>query len=301
MAPASTPSNPPWLNGGRAVAAALVAELLPNVTFDPPDFPREELGASLVGLELLIDRHFEPDGGIPAHYELLATVVVRGRRLSWLGLGGSGHVDLDPASAGGLLGAARAVLASSDRGHSGIDTAIGRTITRVRLLVEDGKALARGHSAHGGHTTREWRLNDCAPGPLPEAWAHLLGCMRDLAPVPALGPRVLPRGAVDLGPAFAARAAVPLPHVQTRLLLNQRLWLRVGQDASSCLYRVDVDPSLVHEVDAAGRTVQALELGTGITLDLPGISLTRRQVVLADDHLDVTILDRAAWAYVQRD
>ncbi len=301
MAPASTPHNPPWLHDGPAVAAALVAECLPGVHFEPPDFPREELGASLVGLELLIDRHFEPDGGIPSHYELLATVMVRGRRLAWIGLGGAGHVDLDPAAAGGLLAAARALLDSSDRGHSGIDTAIGRTITRVRLLMEDGKATARGHSEHGGHTTREWRLNDCAPGPLPKAWAHLLDCVRDLAPVPALGPRVLPRGPVDLGPAFAARAAVPLPHVQTRLLLNQRLWLRVGQDATSRLYRVDVDPSQLHEVDAAGRTVQTLDLATGVAVDLPGLSLTRRQVVLADDHLDVTILDRAAWAYVQRD
>ena len=301
MAPTSPPGNPPWLATGRAVAAALVAECLPRVTFDPPDSPPEELGASLIGLELLIDRHFEPDGGIPAHYELLATVVVRGRRLAWLGLGGAGHVDLDPASAGGLLGAARDLLASSDTGRSGIDTAIGRTITRVRLQVEDGKAIAHGHAARGSHVTREWRLNDCAPGPLPEAWAHLLGCMRDLAPVPALGPRVLPRGPVDLGLAFAARAAVPLPHVQTRLLLNQRLWLRVGQDATSRLYRVDVDPSQVHEVDAAGRTVQTLELGYGTSVDLPGMSLTRRQVVLADDDLDVTIIDRAAWAFVQRD
>lgn len=301
MAPPTTPDNPPWLGSGRAVAAALVAECLPGVTFEPPDFPREELGASLVGLELLVDRHFEPDGGIPAHYELLATVMVRGRRLAWIGLGGAGHVDLDAAAAGGLLAAARALLASSDSGHSGIDTAIGRTITRVRLQVEDGKAIARGDSGQSGYTTREWRLNDCAPGPLPEAWAHLLGCMRDLAPVPALGPRLLPRGPVDLGPAFAARAAVPLPHVQTRLLLNQRLWLRVGQDATSRLYRVDVDPGQVHEVDAAGRIVQTLELGNGTSVDLPGMSLTRRQVVLADDHLDVTIIDRAAWAFVQRD
>lgn len=206
-----------------------------------------ELALGHTRVELRCHTWWSPDAGRPiieSPPDFLA--VVFGGVLSYLCPSAAFVQELDDATLEALFADARAAVDRGIEGRGGVDTAVGRPWTDLRLLVEaiDGSSRSLRFSFNHYHSKRAYR---CDP-----LW-RLLTVVKSRV---ALDPRA-ERGAFDVvlerlrpppDPVWDAGLVVPIEPA-TRVELAAPFYLRLGQPpADSPLYLVRVDGSSLEVV-----------------------------------------------------
>lgn len=209
---------------------------------------RETLMTELTAIELRVDEtsHLDDASFIPLDYRgPVFLAVAHANRIVSLTEHGRVVRPLPVDLAAGLIHAAG--LARREEIDLGVDTANGRTITTLRIRIDDPRGAADSYSFTA-------RVNHCAPRALPRRWSALLVGLRDA--IGELGTadaacwdRALTwAGPVDLGPAWRRRAAVRLPHLVTCVEPDGPLFIRTGQPtAPGAPYRAR--PSVLYRLD----------------------------------------------------
>jgi hypothetical protein len=268
------------------------------------DHEWQQYRAAATRVELVCDEYYEPDGGIAIDYTGPQLVVVHfSLRVCTLGDGGRSVAELDGAAGQAIVTAARAVITDPDRVRPGVDTAVGRPMTMLRLRVED-PVKPESHS-------RLAPINHHAPKALPASWSHLLALLHDAAgPLPDALEELWDLALVwskpaDLGPIWRDGHAVPVPHRVTAVDARAPIYLRTGQEpAPSSLYLVDPDERAIKPIAAAGaEPPPATEISREGWTALPcgGAALQLHDDAWGEPpRLLVRVTDSERWAYVQR-
>lgn len=218
---------------------------------------RDGLETELTAIELRVDETWHPDDSIfvPIDYQGPELIVVAyAGRIVALTEHGKVVRPLPLEVATRLV--QTAALARAEVVEVGVDTAIGRTITSMRVRVDEARGSAHSYTLRGA-------VNHCAPRSLPPMWSALLVTLRDA--IGELGPddaacwdRALTwAGPIDLGRKWHAGSAVRAPHLVTCIEPGGPLFIRTGQPGQvrpSALYRLDLEGPLLTCLDD-GRVV----------------------------------------------
>jgi hypothetical protein len=266
------------------------------------DLEWQQVVAAATRVELCCDHYLEPDGGIAVDYAGPRLVVVSfSLRVCTLGEGCRTVAETDLATALALVHAAGTVIADPDRIMPGVDTAVGRWMTMLRIRVDDPMT-------RGSHT-RVAPINHHAPHALPATWSHLIGMLHDAAgplspAAEALWDVALVWcGPIDLGDAWRAGHPVRVPHRVTAVAAGAPIYLRTGQlPAPSSLYLVDAEQRLVHHL---------VDAGAPRSIDVPRAGWTALPCGAAELRIEdgewgvpprllVRVTDSTRWAYLQR-
>ena len=198
----------------------------------------EQRVIELTEIQLQIDEHFVPDVEPSANYagpHVVATV--HAGRLSVLSA--SGKITREHTSETGIALLREALLARSEKVRLGIDTALGRTLTVLKLRVDHARGPSHSFVCSAS-------INHLMPHALPAHWSALLRIFRDAAeplgePTASDWDRALIWAApVDLGAVFRSGGAMRLPHIVTTIAHDGPLLLRSGQlPQPSRLYRLE--------------------------------------------------------------
>ena len=259
----------------------------------------QRLAIAVTSVELRCDEYWVPDLGIPTGYDGPRFVVVAfGERVAiQCGTCTGAVAAVDPALAAEIVAAAREAFNAAPV-RQGIDTAVGRMVTALRLRIDD---------ARGERLLSDAAVNHCAPRMLSPAWSYFLRVVRD-----ACGPLSAPleqalahalrwAAPLELGPMWDAGQVVRVPHWWTSFAVTGAAYLRTGQPpATSHLYRIaPASPRLEHLVDGGAIDVP-IRHATPTRLPCGAAEVVIEAPWQADPVLEVRVLDGARWAYVQR-
>lgn len=210
------------------------------------DEPLRHLQVDATALRLTVEEYFiRDDMTVPAYLGPHVVAVVFAGRATSLTAGGREVRSIERETARRLHALAAEVRGEHIR--SGVDTAIGRTITQLTLQLDHARGSSHSFVAQAA-------VNHMAPHALPPAWSALLCGLRD-----AFGPShgtladawdlaLTWCGPIALGPTWDAGGAIIVPHVVTAFASDDPVFVRTGQlspdgtpcrDAPSVLYRFD--------------------------------------------------------------
>jgi hypothetical protein len=257
------------------------------------------LAIAWTSVELRCDEFFSPDLGIPTDYQGPRFVVVAfGERVALqCGTCPGAIVAVAPAEAAAIVTAAHEAF-KAPRVRQGADTAVGRTITALRLRIDDPR---------GERLLSDARVNHYGSRVLSPAWSYFLRVVRD-----ACGPlseqleqawsyALRWAAPMELGALWDAGQVVALPHWWTSFVVTGAAYLRTGQaQATSQLYRIDpASPRLEQLVN--GRAIDVpIRHASPTMLPCRAAEVVIRTTWQSDPVLEVRVLDGERWAYVQR-
>lgn len=191
-------------------------------------------------VQLVVDEWYNCDGEPPRDYQgpCLVVIAMAGRITA---LTGAERI-VRPLADSQVEALLRAVVAAGQEDpREGVDTAIGRTQTCLRLYAEHARVPLSAAAT----------VNHSVPHALPPHWSTLLRLLRDaIGPLPpsaadAWDVAMTWSGAVDLGAAWHARTPVRMPHRVTAFEHDGPLYLRTGQPPGpSRLYQLADDALL---------------------------------------------------------
>jgi hypothetical protein len=216
-----------------------------------PDEPLHRLEVEATALRLTVEEYFvRDDMAVPDYLGPQVVAVVYAGRATSLTAGGREVRAIDGDTTRRLH--ALAAEARSEPIVPGVDTAIGRTITRLTLQLEHARGPSRSFVARAD-------INHMAPHALPRAWSALLCRLRD-----RFGPS---RGAladawdlaltwccpIALGATWDAGHPIAAPHVVTAFASDRPVFVRTGQPSSDAMSDRD-SPSVLYWFDGATLT-----------------------------------------------
>jgi hypothetical protein len=262
-----------------------------------PDWARLAIAGSSV--ELRCDEFFAPDLAIPTDYEGPRFVAIAfGERVAvQCGTSPGAVTAVSPIIAASIVAAAHDAH-NAPLIPPGSDTATGRTVTELRLRVDD---------ARGERLLSDVHVNHCVSRALSPAWSHFLRVMRD-----ACGPLSQPleyawshalrwAAPIDLGPPWTAGHVVPIPHRWTSIHLTGPIYLRTGQSpATSELYRIDLAGPRLELLRDRHTTELPIRYATALALPCGAAELVIHPAWQSDPRLEIRVLDATRWPYVQR-
>lgn len=212
---------------------------------------RDSQVAEATSIELRVDQSWHPDdlAFLPADYQGPELVVVaHANRIVSLTPHGRIVRPLSSRAATTLLDAV--TLAKSEQQEPGVDTALSRLITTLRIRVDHARGPSHSFSLIGA-------VNHQMPHALPGLWSTFLRVLRD-----AIGPLDIETAAAwdlaltwtgpfELGPTFRHGGVVSLPHLVTALTVEDALYLRTGQvpTAGDPYRTMDRTPSVLYHFD----------------------------------------------------